>query len=157
MRHQDHKICHESLVPFYPPREEGLPIPSDGYPVHVAAAVGVASWMLPRVNILDMMGLNDYVIARLPAPAGEARQMAHDRHAPKDYVFCFYPNVFIDGRNPLIRDRKIPLTPDQIIRCESEWQKYVRDIRTSGNANPTVLERFDRWLDRSPVNRGRTH
>lgn len=156
MRHQEHKICHEYLVQFYPPREEGLRVPGDGYPVYVASAVGVASWTLPRVNILDMMGLNDYVIARLPAPADEARQMAHDRHAPKDYVFCFYPNVFIDNRAVIVKDRKIPLTPDQIMRCEGEWQKYVKNLRKSGMTNPTVLERFDRWLQRSPVNRERS-
>ena len=151
MRHQEHKICYEDRARFYPPREEGLRTPGDGYPVHVAAAVGVAAWALPRVNVLDVMGLNDYVIARLPAPADESRQMAHERRAPKDYIFCFYPNVFIHERAVIMNERKVPLTPDQIIRCETEWGKYVKDLRKSGDADPSLLERFDRWMQRSPT------
>ena len=128
IRHQEHKICYEFLIHTYPTREEGLALPSGGYPVHVAAAVGVASWVLPRVNIIDVLGLNDYVIARLPVSAEDARHMAHDRQAPKDYVFCFYPNVFIDRGRAIVRDRKVPLTPDQIVRCEGAWGRYVDNL-----------------------------
>jgi arabinofuranosyltransferase len=133
IRHQEHKICQEYLVQLYPSREEGLLLPSDGYPVHVAAAVGVASWVLPRVNILDVLGLNDYVIARLPVPPDEIRQMAHDREAPKDYLFCFYPNVFIDHGHAIVRDRKVPLTSDQIVKCEREWRRYVDNLGRKRN------------------------
>jgi arabinofuranosyltransferase len=125
IRHQEHKVCYEYLVETYPTREEGLSMAGDGYPVHVAAAVGVASWVLPRVNIIDVLGLNDYVIARLPVPAEDARHMAHDRQAPKDYVFCFYPNVFIDRGRAIVRDRKVPLTPEQIVKCETQWRRHV--------------------------------
>jgi len=90
--------------------------------------VGVASWVLPRVNIIDVLGLNDYVIARLPVSTEDARHMAHDRQAPKDYVFCFYPNVFIDRGRAIVRDRKVPLTPDQIVRCEDAWGRYVDNL-----------------------------
>jgi hypothetical protein len=99
----------------------------------VAAAVGVASWVLPRVNILDVLGLNDYVIARLPVPPDEIRQMAHDREAPKDYLFCFYPNVFIDHGHAIVRDRKVPLTSDQIVKCEREWRRYVDNLGRKRN------------------------
>jgi arabinofuranosyltransferase len=151
MRHQEHKICREFLIRYYPTREEGLRMPLEGYPVHIASAVGVASWALPHANIIDLLGLNDYVIARLPAPPGETRQMAHERRAPKDYVFCFYPNVFVDNGALIIKDRKVPLTPEQIITCEREWRKYVDTARKSGKWIPNSLERIDRWMQQSPV------
>ena len=133
LRHQEHKICEEYLIQLYPSREEGLLLPSEGYPVHVAAAVGVASWVLPRVNILDALGLNDYVIARLPVPRNRSRQMAHDREAPKEYLFCFYPNVFIDNRHAIVRDRKVPLTSDQIMKCEREWRRFMDNLGAKRN------------------------
>jgi hypothetical protein len=42
--------------------------------------------------ILDTLGLNDRVVARLPPPPrAEGRQMAHDRRAPRSYAACFRP------------------------------------------------------------------
>jgi arabinofuranosyltransferase len=150
MRHQEHKICREYLIQCYPTREEGLRLSPEGYPVHIASAVGVASWVLPRVNIIDLLGLNDYVIARLPAPEGDSRQMAHERRAPKDYVFCFYPNVFVDSGEVIVKERKVPLTPEQIVTCEREWRKYVDVLRSRGGAHRIGLERLDRWMQNAP-------
>lgn len=56
-----------------PTREAGSRIPWDGYPVMAAEAVGVISWVLPNVAIIDQHGLNDAVVARSPVPTSEER------------------------------------------------------------------------------------
>jgi arabinofuranosyltransferase len=129
MRHQEHKICYEYLCEENPTREEGMRISGDGYPVHTAAAVGVVSWVLPHVNIIDALGLNDYVIARMPLVEGAQREMAHDRHAPQDYVACFDPNVFIEDRRITIKKRAEPLTAENIRACEREWRALAKRVK----------------------------
>ena len=88
--------------------------------------VGVASWVMPHVAIIDTWGLNDRVVARnRPAheTSVEQRMMAHDRQPPAGYVECFRPNMAERGAGNLVyltRDR--PLTAEEIVACESrDW------------------------------------
>ena len=126
-RHQEHKINCEFLRSVFPSREEGAALPDAGYPVFAFGAVGVVSWVMPEVNIIDTHGINDYVIARSPVEPGTFRMMGHDRMAPDGYVECFRPNVEImRGRRLVVHPRKEPLTPEEIIECESRWIQSVR-------------------------------
>ncbi len=56
-----------------PSREEGERIAFDGFPVHATPTVGITGWVLPNVAIIDIHGLNDWVIARTPVPNAEQR------------------------------------------------------------------------------------
>jgi arabinofuranosyltransferase len=121
-RHQEHKICHLWQVASYPPRSVGAQVPRDGFPVLVEMAVGVPAWVLPKVNVLDYWGLNDYVVARAPLPQVEARTMAHSRKPPPGYFEAFQPNVkLLAGRRIGIEPRLQPLTTEAIRRIEAEW------------------------------------
>jgi arabinofuranosyltransferase len=138
MRHQEHKVLYETQRALFPSRAEGLQIPADGYPVLATSAVGVASWTLPRVNVIDLAGLNDYVIARTPVDLSRAvdpnnplglRQMAHERRPPEGYVDSFSPNVaFLDRRWAILR-RPTPLTAERIRAEEHRWRAKIASSR----------------------------
>lgn len=120
MRHQEHKIFYVYQTQILPPRSEGMSLPDKGYPVTPATSVGVVSWVLPRVNIIDTMGLNDYVVARNP----DLRlpiQMAHDRKPPKGYVECFSPNMAFTPKHAAVKPRPVELTAERIVQCEQQY------------------------------------
>ncbi|MHC4394493.1 MAG: hypothetical protein ACYS1A_02445 [Planctomycetota bacterium] len=130
MRHQEHKICHLWQIGRHPSRSQGMSLPSDNYPVSVQFGVGVSGWALPRVNIIDIGGLNDYVIARNPCDPNEFRWMAHDRKAPKEYVESFVPNVrLIDNKRIEFGKRDKPLTAEDIIETEKKWAEKVKKAK----------------------------
>jgi len=87
----------------------------------VAHCVGVKSWTLPNVNIIDCYGLNDYVIARIPISETRERKMAHDRIAPRKYVLSFRPNVALEDGLAVVYKRGKPLTAEEISTTEKEW------------------------------------
>ncbi len=123
MRHQEHKVFYIYSTRILPTREEGSKLDT-GYPVTPATSVGVVAWVLPKVNIIDTMGLNDYVIARNP----ELRlpiQMAHERKPPKGYVECFSPNVAFAPQRAAIKPRAEELTAEKIVQCEQEYATLV--------------------------------
>ncbi|MBU8922788.1 MAG: hypothetical protein KOO63_13295 [Bacteroidales bacterium] len=127
VRHQEHKVNCEYLISLFPSRASGLKLHTGDYPVLAFPAIGVASWVLPQVNIIDLHGLNDYVIARNPPEDTGMRMMAHDRSAPEGYVQCFMPNVQLRGKKDLvIHERRQPLTAADIIECETRWAETVR-------------------------------
>ena len=130
IRHQEHKVFRLWQESRYPSRAEGLRIrPRQGNPVHAYPCVGVAAWTLPRVYILDMFGLNDYVIARTPLPVGQGHgSMGHERHAPPGYAEAFMPNIQFKTRNGdgLIElPRRMPLTDDRIREIERRYRAIV--------------------------------
>jgi arabinofuranosyltransferase len=133
MRHQEHRTFWRWLVEHLPSREEGAKTTWDERPVMAASNVGVIGWVLPHVAILDGLGLNDYVVARTPAPDwGERRQMAHERRAPGEYERCYRPNLLLwmgRGSPPTImrRDdfRERPLTDADIAQCEARFRALV--------------------------------
>ncbi|MBM3316351.1 MAG: hypothetical protein FJY75_00720 [Candidatus Eisenbacteria bacterium] len=131
VRHQEHRVLHRFEVETYPTRAEGSRIGPDGQPVLAELAVGVPAWVLPRVHIIDLWGLNDHVIARSDRITAPKRQMAHDREPPEGYVECFQPNVFLAGpRRMQVFRREPQLTPQQIAACEAQWRAWLRQRPT---------------------------
>ncbi len=128
MRHQEHKIFHRHQLRIFPTREFGEKTPWTGHPVFAARTVGVPGWVLPNVAIVDLFGLNDYVVARSVARShvGEERVMAHERFAPEEYLRCFRVNVepVVPG-GVKIHERQPPLTNEEIIRCERKWRSWA--------------------------------
>jgi arabinofuranosyltransferase len=122
-RHQEHRIFHLRRVSVLPTRENGSLISWDQRAVFAEGSVGVVGWMLPNVAIIDALGLNDRVIARLPPPEQKGgRQMAHDRRPPRAYVACFHPNVYPDIRKRIVAIQSRPLSDDEIRACEArDW------------------------------------
>lgn len=139
MRHQEHKIFYVYQTDILPSREEGMALPATGYPVTPATSVGVISWVLPRVNIIDTMGLNDYVVARNP----DLRlpiQMAHDRKPPNGYVECFSPNMSFTHKHAAVKQRPVELTAEKIGQCEQEFAALLsREVPLAPAVTPPSL------------------
>ncbi len=133
MRHQEHKNFYLYLIEKFPSREKGLELSADDYPVLTEGSVGVVSWVLPRVNIIDILGLNDYVAARNPEITSYT-VMAHERRPPDGYVECFIPNVSLEGGRFVINQRQVPLTAEKIRDCEARYA----DIVASGGSHRRV-------------------
>lgn len=128
MRHQEHKVFWQVQRNAWPSREEGMKLPGDGYPVVALPCVGVPSWTLPHVNIIDTLGLNDYVIARTPVPAGSERLMAHSRRPPQGYVESYQPNLLFGNVSLNVADRPEPLTRSRITEIERYWRNRIMTI-----------------------------
>lgn len=86
-------------------------------------AVGVPSWVLPKIAVIDLLGLNDHVIAHTPVEVDENRHMAHSRRPPDGYVAGFRPNVAIRGRQILVEERTPPLSREAIVEHERLWRE----------------------------------
>jgi len=122
VRHQEHKINDQFVQALFPTREEGIEVSPGDYPVLAFPAVGYASWSLPYVNIIDLHGLNDFVVARDRSNPATVRIMAHERNAPVDYVRAFAPNVRVLGGGRIVVDpRARPLTARDIAEIEDAW------------------------------------
>jgi len=92
-------------------------------------AVGVVSWVLPKINIIDRHGINDYVIARTPPNPSQVRMMAHEREPPEGYVECLAPNVqLLEGKRIVILKRQSELKAEDIVSCEKTWAERVRRL-----------------------------
>jgi len=123
MRHREHAVYHEQLVRGLPPRSEGERIGWDERAVLLAGNVGVIGWVLPHVAVLDVLGLNDYTVARTPIPPGGERAMAHERLARPEYLACYRPNLTIQlPRRYTLAPRNPPLLDADIARCERTWR-----------------------------------
>ena len=135
VRHQTHRAFCEEQLRRYPARSLECPSP---FPLYRTGAVGVAGWVLPRVVIIDLKGLNDYVIARTPVPAGRARSLAHERVAPEGYLESF-PVSFAwleTGKYGFI-ELDSNLSSEEISTTEAYWLS-----RTSGRkeiATPSIM------------------
>jgi arabinofuranosyltransferase len=129
-RRREHQIFHQAQLAEYAlPRVVGNIEPGD-YPILATGSVGVPGWILRHVNIIDVWGLNDWVVARNPVLPERNRRMAHDRRPPTGYVECFRPNVkTIDG-NVVVQNRALPLTEEDIQSCEAIYRNQI--MRTSG-------------------------
>lgn len=123
MRHREHAVYHEQLIRSLPTREEGSRISWDERAVLLAGNVGVIGWVFPNVAVIDVLGLNDYTVARTPVPEGGERAMAHERLAPPDYLACYAPNLSVVlPRSYRFAPRERPLTDERIAACEREWR-----------------------------------
>lgn len=125
MRHQEHKRFWLSLLERLPSRAEGAKISPAGFPVLAVDTVGVASWVLPQVNILDAFGLNDHVIARTPVYPGSPRRMAHSHQPPAGYLESFRPNVTLRAGRAEVEERTPPLDAEEIRSLELAWRRWV--------------------------------
>jgi arabinofuranosyltransferase len=138
MRHQEHKCVCLHRMKILPTREQGRRISPDGFPVITEGSVGVTSWVLPTVNVIDVRGLNDYIIARYRntrhRSTGTGRLMAHERTPPPGYLDCFRPNVTIVGGQAQVRRRDPELTGRDIVACEETYARLVGQ-NTSGGGN----------------------
>jgi arabinofuranosyltransferase len=132
LRHQEHKIFASQQFEVWSHLVEQADLDTAVRPVIVLKTVGVPGWLMPDVAVLDMYGLNDYVIARNPVPArSKKRLMAHERISPPGYVRCYRPNMRMEGKLPdihmggisiQIAVRRNPLTDDAIRACDRhDW------------------------------------
>ena len=120
IRHQEHKANAQFLAGMFPPRAQGQFLPAADYPVFFFPAIGIPAWRLPHINILDVHGLNDYVIARTPPEPTAERMMAHERTPPAGYVECFQPNVRLVAPGQ-VKVFPRALSAEQIADCETRW------------------------------------
>ena len=95
------------------------------FPVIQANAAGVVSWVLPRVNVIDALGLNDWVVAR-NADILDLTLIAHERQPPNGYVECFSPNVVLTEKHAVITERAVELTAQKIVECEQHYAALVK-------------------------------
>lgn len=123
-RHQEHKVFQQTMEEYLVSRDEGLKLPSGGYPIIATGSVGMIGWNLPRVNVIDMLGLNDYVVARNP-DLSDSGLMAHERQPPPGYVECFVPNVELAAGEVIIHPRATELTANTIATCEREYAELT--------------------------------
>jgi arabinofuranosyltransferase len=126
-RWREHANYHEIQSRKYPAERVLNETTVDEFPVYALAPVGIPSWILARVNIIDLKGLNDHLIARTPPTLDlSKRRMAHDRVPPRGYVACFRPNVQVRSRQALVVPRRSALTADDINRCERTFLERLR-------------------------------
>ncbi|MEI6147786.1 MAG: hypothetical protein WCS01_01710 [bacterium] len=125
VRYHGHRYFWRQQVADSPSREEGLGMSGEDFPVLATHTVGILGWVLPRVNIIDLHGLNDYVVARTPHPWYMTRHMAHERYPPSGYVEDFVPNVTLEGKKITVTPRAKALTAADIIAIERRWVQKV--------------------------------
>ena len=125
IRHQEHKTFLLEQVADHPTRAQGARISDDGFPVMATKTVGYTGWVLPHVNILDLHGLNDYVIARGPLDPQRFRRMAHEHLPPAGYTTGFAVNVTFSNVEVRVQPRATPLTAEDIRRLEAQWARWL--------------------------------
>ena len=83
----NHVSFTNSFIRYWQPYEQmerGI-IPADA--VMASPAIGILSYYVPDVTIVDLFGLTDATVARNPtAPPNHERIIAHDRHPPPGYL-----------------------------------------------------------------------
>ena len=129
VRHQEHKVYSAFVGSRLPSREEGAGLGWEDRHVMTALNVGLVGWVFPNVAVIDLLGLNDFVIARTRVPPQETRHMAHERRPPPGYVECFRPDyalVLNFPDPPEVRktgEREgAGLTDQEIVRCEERFR-----------------------------------
>ena len=129
VRHQEHKVYSTFVSSRLPSREEGASLGWEDRHVMTALNVGFVGWVFPNVAVIDLLGLNDYVIARTRVPLQETRHMAHERRPPAGYIECFRPDfeLVLNFPNPPelrrtgARDAGA-LTDQEIVQCEERFR-----------------------------------
>jgi arabinofuranosyltransferase len=133
IRHQEHKVYYQYLERVVDDRRAERP-PSGSFPVVVTGSPGVVSWRMPRSNIIDIGGLNDRVIARMPMRHVVFHKMAHDREPPPGYLECFRPTAFHVSERISFRTRDRPLTAADIRACERRTWRPEPEAADDGRA-----------------------
>jgi arabinofuranosyltransferase len=136
VRHQEHKVFFRYLHAEHqrPPGPGDFP---GAYPVAALGNPGTYTWNVPAVNVIDLGGLSDRVIARAPGDM-LLHRLAHDRRAPVGYVECFRPNVTWAWQGFVATARELPLSPNEIRRCEARtWSPRGRASEAEAPAGAT--------------------
>lgn len=128
MRHAEHRAFFEFKVQQLPSREEGSSVGPKGYPVHISGEVGLLSWVFPHLVIIDGFGLNDRYVARNVETFRPKRTMGHERVPPPGYIAAFRENVTIRDGHAVVRERKKPLTAEEIERIERRYEVWLRHL-----------------------------
>lgn len=130
-RHQEHKVFYQFLQRTISDRRDERP-PRDSFPVVVTGSPGVVSWRMPRYNVIDIGGLNDRIIARMPMRHVVFHKMAHDREPPPGYLECFRPTAFHVSERISFRAREGPLTAADIRACERRTWRPAPEATDDG-------------------------
>lgn len=137
VRHHGHRFLWRQQIEFSPSRAEGLKMSGEGFPVLATKTAGVLGWVLPKVNIIDCHGLNDYVVARTPHPCYMPRRMAHERYPPPGYVESFEPNVTIVHKQIVVTPRRKNLRAKDLATIDRDWAKRVTNEFQIGSRQAT--------------------
>ncbi len=125
VRHHEHRAYWLHQIRTFPSRSDGARLCArEEHPVAAMATIGVGGWVLRGCTILDLRGLADYVIARMPAKVG---YLGHDRRPPPDYVRRLMPNVFVNAGRIVVLPRPRPLREDDIRDTERYYRSLVRE------------------------------
>lgn len=119
-RHQEHKVFHIFLLDDQPRGKARMSPRWDHKLITSYGNIGVAGWRNLNTVVIDELGLTDRVIARRPRKLGPSeRVMAHDRKPPPGYLRCFRIGPVMGGEPRFPRPDEVPLTDEEIRRCES--------------------------------------
>ncbi len=127
IRRQEHMVFEQFQRSYLPSREEGAQaFTGVDNPVISSPTVGVLGWVYPHAAIIDILGLNDWVVARTPMTHERGRVMAHDREPPPGYMGEFEPVLYTREGKLHPAERAAPLTDDRIRDIEARWRAQVR-------------------------------
>jgi arabinofuranosyltransferase len=127
IRRQEHMVFQRFQVGYLPSRDEGAQaFAGVDNPVITSPTVGVLGWVYPHAAIIDILGLNDWVVARTPMTHDRGRVMAHDREPPPGYMGELRPVLYTREGKLHPGDRTEPLTDEQIRDIERRWRAQVR-------------------------------
>ena len=122
VRRHDHALFLAAQFRTTAERPEHRALGEHGRFVISATGVGVPGWVFPKAAIIDLLGLNDRVVARNPHLRAK-RYIAHERQPPPGYVECFRPQA--EARNDhfgLVAPRPRPVSDAEIRACEArDW------------------------------------
>ena len=119
VRHQEHKVFYFFQLGGRRLAGARLSRSWDHRRISSMGTIGVPGWMSLDSAIIDEHGLTDRVIARRPLTiAPDRRFMAHDRKPPPGYLLCY--RIAPTGQGALPRPAEVPLTDEEIRRCEKK-------------------------------------
>ena len=126
IRRQEHMVFQQFQTSYLPSREVGeLAFEGVLNPVITSPTVGVLGWVYPNAAILDMLGLNDWVIARNPMTHERGRVMAHDREPPPGYMGEFEPVLYTREGKMHPSERGATISDARIRDIEMRWRAQV--------------------------------
>ena len=125
-------------------------IPADA--VAAEGSIGILSYYLPDLKIIDMHGLTDATIARnLVRTPNHIRQMAHDRQPPFGYLesrgvnIRIHPAVRSEARALLRAPFALQLGPDLWMPFASVHNFHRFDFDYETNFDESIAEKFQEY------------
>jgi arabinofuranosyltransferase len=127
IRRQEHRVFEGFQRSYLPSRAEGAQaFAGVDNPVISSPTVGVLGWVYPHAAIIDILGLNDWVVARTPMTHDRGRVMAHDREPPPGYMGEFEPVLYTREGKLHPSERSAPLSDERVRDIEARWRARVR-------------------------------